>query len=540
MKVLFVASECAPLAKTGGLGDVVAGLAKELHRAGHEVRIILPLYQTINTQKFDLHPSGASCIHMGKGEEQWVGVFEGKLDGMVPLWLVDCNRYFGRGGLYHEPWGEYSDNAFRFGFFAKCPLQICKDRGFIPDIIHVHDWMSSMTSVYLKTWDRIMSPLSATASVLTIHNIGYQGVYDAGVYSYFGIGDQHFHPDAFEDYGRINLLKAGIAFSDAITTVSPTHAQEIRSPEGGMGLAPYLNNRGADVFGILNGIDYDHWDPATDPRIPAHFTPGDLSGKAICKAELQKQFGLEVLPDVPIFGIISRFAAQKGFQLLQEALPAALNDMAIQVVALGSGDPGTEEFFRWLTATYPGRAGCSIGFNENLSHQVEAGSDFFLMPSIYEPCGLNQIYSLKYGTLPVVRATGGLEDSVENYNEATGEGTGFKFQLPTARAVYDTMGWAVSTWYDRPHHIASLRKNAMAKDFSWTKSAAEYLRVYGHARARRLEILRNDDPSHPALGTTPSVKPAKAKANAKPKTAVKKAAVKKVKQSTAGPAEAVS
>jgi starch synthase len=368
-------------------------------------------------------------------------------------------------------------------------MQICKDRDFIPDVMHVHDWPTALIPVFLKTWDRILSPLAATASVLTIHNIGYPGLYHASAYPYIGVGNEFFNSDVFESHGGINLLKAGIHFADALTTVSPTHAREILEPAGGMGMAPYLNNRSADLFGILNGVDYEHWDPANDTLIPATFSPADLSGKAACKAGLQERFGLEQRGDLPTFGIVSRFARQKGFNLLREVLPNVLRNMAVQLVVLGTGDSETEDFFHWLTGVFPGRVGSYIGFSNELSHLIEAGSDFFLMPSLYEPCGLNQSYSMKYATLPIVRATGGLDDTVQNYDEATGAGTGFKFWETSGPALYDTIGWAVSTWFDRPKHIAQLRQQAMAQDFSWGDSARQYVAVYEHALRNRRSAL---------------------------------------------------
>jgi starch synthase len=485
VKVLFVASECAPFAKTGGLADAVAGLSKALVARGHEVRVVIPLYSAIDRVRFGISADGSACVHMGEGEEQWVGVHSAMLDGVVPVWLVECDRYFGRPGYYDFAGQEYGDNGFRFALFSKAALQLCKDHNWIPDVAHVHDWPAALTSVFLKTWDRILSPLSNTGSVLTIHNIGYQGVYHGSLFPYIGIGIEHFNSDGVEDHGRVNLLKAGINYSDAITTVSPTHAHEILDPIGGHGLAPYLNHRRADLFGILNGADYEHWNPATDKLIPANFTADDLSGKALCKRELQARFGLEIRDDVPVFGIVSRFAAQKGFNLLMEALPRVLNDMNLQIAVLGSGDANTENFFHWLTATYGGRVGSYIGFSNQLAHLVEAGSDFFLMPSLYEPCGLNQIYSLKYATLPLVHATGGLDDTVENYDVHTGSGTGFKFWEASGGALYDTIGWANQTWWDRPHHIAQLRQNAMAQHFSWDDAAPHYERAYAHAIAKR-------------------------------------------------------
>jgi starch synthase len=481
LKVLFVASECTPFAMTGGLGDVVAGLSKALRLLGHEARVMIPLYSFIERRRLRLKFVSSHCVHMGGGTEHWFGLYEARLDKVVPIWFVEFENYFGRMGIYDGPQGHYADNAYRFAMLSKAALQVCKDRQWIPDVMHLHDWPSSLAAVFLKTWDRILSPLSDTVSVLTIHNIGYQGVYPADLLPYLGLGGEHFTPNALEDHGRTNLLKAGINYSDALTTVSATHATEILTPSGGMGLAPFLNNRRADFFGILNGVDYEHWNPETDRHLPANFSAKNPAGKAACKAELQKRMNLEVRPEVPVFGVVSRFAPQKGFNLLRTALPDAMSQMIMQIAVLGSGDLDTEDYFNSLPQTFPGRAAAHIGYDVELSHLIEAGSDFFLMPSLYEPCGLNQIYSLRYGTLPIVRAIGGLEDTVVNYNEKTGTGTGFKFLQATPQALRDTIGWAVSTWFDRPRHITQLRQQAMAQDFSWPKSAAQYVRVYEHA-----------------------------------------------------------
>lgn len=488
LKILFVSSECAPFAKVGGLADVVGSLPKILRLHGHDARVLIPLYGSIDRVKHGIKFEQPECVHMGNGEEQWIGLNRAQLDGQVPVWLVDCERFFGRPGIYDQPWGEYTDNAFRYALLSKAALQVCKDTGFIPDVMHAHDWPTALTPVFLKTWDRELSPLSGTASVLTIHNIGYQGIYHPSAFSYIGVGAEHFHSDKFEDHGHLNLLKAGIWFADALTTVSPTYALEILEPAGGRGLAPHVFNRRADLFGILNGADYEHWNPEADALIPERYSAENLLGKAVCKAALQKRMGLEARPEWPVFGIVTRFAQQKGMDLIREAIPWALNHMLFQLVVLGQGDSHTEDFFRWLARRHHGRVGVHIGFSNELSHWIEAGSDFFLMPSIYEPCGLSQMYSLKYATLPVVRATGGLEDTVENYNESTGEGTGFKFLNPTPQALHDTIGWAISTWYDRPHHIAQLRRMAMAQDFSWEKSARQYEMVYRHAIANRLQV----------------------------------------------------
>lgn len=481
IRVLFTASECAPFAKVGGLGDVVAALPKTLRRFGCDTRVVMPLYASIDRKRFNLRFERSMCVHMGQGEENWVGVFSTLLDGVVPVWFIDYERFFGREGIYGPPGGEYADNAYRFALLAKASMQLSKDSGFLPDVIHTHDWPTAVTCALLKTWDRILSPLSQTASVLTIHNIGYQGKFGADAFGYLGIGGDHFNPRQFEDCGKINLLKGGIWFADALTTVSPTHAREILTPEGSYGMAPFLERRAYDLSGILNGADYEHWDPARDPLIEANYSPENLEGKAVCKRALQDRFGLAADPHTPVFGVVSRFAAQKGFALLRDMLPDALRTMRFQLAVLGNGDRELERFFSDLAAAHPGRVGCHIGFSEELSHAIQAGADFFVMPSLYEPCGLSQMYALKYGALPVVRATGGLEDSVTAYNEAKGTGTGFKFHDAGPGALRDAVGWAIATWFDRHPHIEAMRQQAMAQDFSWDRSARAYLDVYAHA-----------------------------------------------------------
>lgn len=482
LRILFVTPECAPFAKVGGLADVVGALPKVLRRLGHDARVVLPLYGSIDRAALGVRPDGSACVHMGGGVEQWIGVQRARLEGEVPLWLVDYGAFFGRPGIYGDGLGEYGDNAYRFALLCKAAMQLCKDSGFIPDVMHLHDWPAAPAAALLKTWDRFDSPLERTASVLTIHNIGHQGKYGADAYAYLGLGGEHF--GVFEDYGRINLLKGGIRFADAITTVSPTHLAEIRSPDGAHGLAPFLAARGDDLFGVLNGVDYEHWDPATDPYLPARFRPEDLSGKAVCKRTLQLALDLEQRADVPLFGMITRLVLQKGIDLLRDALPALLRRLPLQLAVLGTGEPEHEAFFRWLAGAYPGRVGCHIGYSEELAHLIEGGSDFFLMPSLYEPCGLNQIYSMKYGTLPVVRATGGLQDTVEDHGPG-GLGTGFKFHAPTPQALADVVARASGVWLEQPDEIAALRARAMSRRFSWERAAGEYLRVYARARERR-------------------------------------------------------
>jgi starch synthase len=483
MNVLMIASECTPYAKTGGLADVVGSLPKQLIRQGHDVRVVLPKYALIDGGRFGLRPVlGSMGVWMGDTQE-WCAVHTTELGG-VPAYFIEFARYFDRWGLYHDAeFNDYQDNPRRFGFLTRAGLQLCKDIGFKPDIIHGHDWQTALSAAYLKIWDWNDPFLGGAASVLTIHNAAYQGVYNARDYPYLGLQWGNFTTDKFEDHGRINFLKGGIRYADMVNTVSPTYARETRTPEGGYGLAPYLNDKGDRYIGILNGADYSEWNPATDRLIPQRFTSADLSGKAVCKRELQRRFLLEINPDIPVIGVVSRLVGQKGLDLLAQTIELIVNQMLVQFVILGSGDKGLEWFYGGLPARYPGRIGSFIGYHEELSHWIEAGSDFFVMPSYSEPCGLNQIYSLKYGTLPIVRATGGLDDTVEQYNESTGDGTGFKFYQPSAGSIYYTVGWAVSTFFDRRPHIGRMRARAMAQDFSWERSARTYEQMYERALA---------------------------------------------------------
>lgn len=481
LKIAMITSECVPYAKTGGLADVVGALPQALQALGHEVIVIMPRYRSIEGAKFGLHRFWDSLgVWMGNTLE-WCAVDVASHAG-VQSYFVESDKYFARSGLYHDAdFNDYLDNPRRFGFLTRAGLQLCRDLGFAPDIVHVHDWQTALAAAYLKIWHWNDPVLGRAASVLTIHNIAYQGKYSAENFDYLGLQWSNFTPDKFEDFGAINFLKGGIVYADAVNTVSPTYARETRTPALGYGLAPYLNDRGSDYVGILNGVDYSQWNPAVDPLTPAPYTPDNLAGKAIDKQALQTRFGLEQNPHIALVGVVSRLVEQKGLNLLAAAIEPILGDMVVQFVVLGSGDKALEAFYADLPRRYPGRVGAFIGYNNELSHWIEAGADFLIMPSIYEPCGLNQIYSLKYGTLPIVRATGGLDDTVIQYDEATGGGTGFKFWDANVRSIYYTVGWAVSTYYDRPHHIRKMMRTAMAMDYSWEKSAAEYVALYEKA-----------------------------------------------------------
>jgi starch synthase len=488
MKIVLVASESVPFAKTGGLGDAVGGLAKALCARGHEAIVVLPGYSAIDGARFGLRPFLAPLgVWMGDAEE-WCGVRSATWEG-VPAYFVDSDKYFARAGLYHDgDFRDYADNARRFGFLSRAALQLCRDMGFAPDVVHAHDWQTALACAYLKLWHWDDPVLGRAASVLTIHNVAHQGVYPADAYGYLGLQPWNFTGTRFEDHGRINMLKGGIVYADMANTVSPSYAAETRTPGGGHGLAPYLSDRGERYVGILNGVDYGEWDPAGDAKIPARYGRDDLAGKAACKRELQRRLGLDVDETVPLVGSVGRFVEQKGLDVVAAAIDGILGEMRVQLVVLGAGEKGVEGFFGTLPGRWPGRAASWIGYSDELAHWVEAGSDFFLMPSRFEPCGLNQIYSLRYGTLPIVRATGGLNDTVEQYDERTGAGTGFKFDLLTPRTIHDTVGWAVSTFYDRRAHVERMMREAMSRDFSWEKSAAEYERLYARAMERKRSL----------------------------------------------------
>jgi starch synthase len=482
LRIAMVASECVPFAKSGGLADVVGALPQALKALGHDVMVVMPKYASIDPAKHGLRRFYDSmCVWMGTGEE-WCAVDTARMEGDVPVYFIESNQYFDRAGLYHdEDLNDYGDNPRRFAFLTRAALQLCRDMRFDPDIVHAHDWQTALAAAYLKVWHWNDAFLGKSASVLTIHNIGYQGVFTPDHYEYIGLQWPNFTSEKLEDHGRINFLKGGIQYADVVNTVSPTYAIETRTPEYAHGMAPYLNDKGEDYLGILNGVDYSQWDPAVDTLIPAQYSPDDMGGKALCKWELQGRLDLDQDPGIPIIGIVSRMADQKGLDVLAAAIKDIVRDMRVQFVVLGSGDKTLETFYAGLPERYPGRIGSYIGYSNELAHWIEAGADFFIMPSRYEPCGLNQIYSLKYGTLPIVRSTGGLADTVVQYNEATGEGTGFKFWELSADAIYYAVGWAVSTWYDRPTHIEQLRQNAMAQHFSWTDSARSYLEAYDQA-----------------------------------------------------------
>ncbi len=482
MKIVMVASECIPYAKSGGLADVVGALPAALQKLGHQVIVVMPKYRSTDVEQFDIRPFHSPMgVWMGDTQE-WCAVYKTQSTEGVDVHFIESGKYFDRPGLYHDAdFNDYLDNPRRYAFLSRAALQLCIDIGFKADIVHAHDWQTALAAAYLKIWHWDDPILGDAASFLTIHNIGYQGVYGAAHYDYAGLQWGNFTSEKFEDHGEVNFLKGGIHYADVVNTVSPTYAMETRTPEMAHGMAPYLNDKGEDYIGILNGVDYTQWNPEVDALIPANYTRDDLAGKKICKRDLQKRFYLQDDERIPLIGVISRLAHQKGLDILSRSIESIMENMFVQFVLLGTGDKDLERFFAHLPVRYPGRAGSFIGYSNELAHWIEAGADMFLMPSRYEPCGLNQIYSLRYGTLPVVRATGGLDDTVEQYDETTGAGTGFKFFEPSAHAIYYSVGWAVSTYYDRGVHWDQMVQRAMGERFSWDDSAQEYVKAYQKA-----------------------------------------------------------
>jgi starch synthase len=481
--ILFVASECAHFVKAGGLGDVVAALPVALRALGHDARIVIPRYDVIAAEAFARHAAPLG-VPLGP-RDAWSGVLETRLPGTdVPVYLLEHDAFFGRGYLYDPPGGFAHDNLIRFAFLCRGALQLCKSLRFVPDVFHVHDWPSALLPVYLNTIEA-HGPLGRSATVLTIHNLAHQAKFPAADLPPTHIPWSEFRADSLEDFGAINPLKGGLYHATKLTTVSPRYAQEIRTREGGAGLDPVTRFRGGDLVGILNGIDEKVWDPRSDPAIAAAYDARDLSGKAACKRGLQREMGLDVRADVPLIGIVSRLSEQKGTDVVLAALTRLL-DLDAQVIILGSGDPAAEGYLAMRSRHGGGRFHAWIGFSEALAHRVEAGADLFLMPSRFEPCGLNQLYSQRYGTLPIVRATGGLDDTVENYDESTGAGTGFKFWDLNQDSLVGAVEWATKTYRQRPGHFRTMQMRAMTKRFGWDVAARRYSEVYEWAvRERR-------------------------------------------------------
>ena len=483
MHIVFAASECVPYAKTGGLADVVGSLPQQLARLGHQVTVYLPYYRQVAAKVPEKIYAIRSLTIPFQYYNRFVGILDGGERDGIRYYFVECPELFDREFLYGSSSGDYLDNWERFGLLSRTVLEASKLLG-VPDVYHVHDWQTGMLPVYLRTTYATDPLLHRVGTVMTIHNAGYQSYFPPQTIEKLLLPWDTFTMDKLEHYDTLNFLKGGIVFSDAITTVSPRYAEEIQTPEFGFSLDGVFRRRAADLHGILNGVDYSDWDPSHDGYIAAHYTPEKLEAKQNCRKDLLHAFGApHVGEEIPVLSIVSRFATQKGFDLLADAASRLLAKDVVLIV-LGTGEPYYENLFREMQDRYAGKVFVKVAYDNALAHKVEAGGDIFLMPSRYEPCGLNQIYSLRYGNVPVVHATGGLDDTVQLWDSATKTGTGFKFRDYTVDALIGSVEAALEAFADR-EGWQTLMRNGMAQDYSWTKPAKEYEALYNEVARRR-------------------------------------------------------
>lgn len=478
MKVLIASPEIYPFVKTGGLADVTGALPKALKKLGIDVRVILPKHKGIEELGFPMKYKNYKIACQVSQSFVDAEIVESEYDG-ITAYLVEKDEYYYRDYLYSTPDGDYLDNAERFIFFAKSILEAMKVTGFIPDVLHCNDWETALSPVFLKSFAKDDPLLRKVSTLLTIHNLGYQGIFWHYDMHLLNIGWEYFTPGALEFFGHINFLKGGIVFSDILNTVSRQYSKEIQTTEFGCGLEGILTTRKNDLYGIVNGIDYEEWNPEKDQHIPARYNEKDLANKKICKAALQKEYGLPVVENIPLIGTISRLADQKGFDLIASSLKDMLSK-GVQYIILGTGERKYHDLFTKLSKQFPKSFAVKIAYDNRLAHLIEAGSDMFLMPSQYEPCGLNQLYSLKYGTVPIVRGVGGLEDTIVDYTKSPDIGTGFKFYDYSEKALLDAIERALGV-YKNQSAWQSLIKKCMSEDFSWEKSAKEYAELYKKA-----------------------------------------------------------
>jgi len=475
MNILMVASEATPFAKTGGLADVLGALPAALAERGENVAVVIPAYRENHYPQATREAYRDLFIPIGPGYR--VNIFAAqpdlKTDRRVTYFFVDCPALYDRDGIYGAGAADFPDNHLRFAVLSLAAIGVARHL-FATDLLHLHDWQAALAPVYLREHFQGDPTFRRVKTLLTIHNLGYQGIFSPKVVPEIGLDPRWMNPEQLEFFGDVNFLKAGIAWSDAVSTVSKGYAREIQTPEYGFGLHGFLRKHGP-ITGIVNGVDYNQWSPVHDPHIARNYSPADLSGKLTCKRAILGEYGLpQDNLDRPLAAIVSRFASQKGFDILADAASRLLQE-DVNLVVLGSGDLVYESMFQALAKAYPDQVGVHIGYDEPLSHRIEAGADLFLMPSRYEPCGLNQIYSLKYGTVPVVRATGGLDDTIDR-------DTGFKFHEYSGDALLESVRLALNAFQNKEQWVRRMRR-CMEKDFSWNASAGEYVELYGRLLA---------------------------------------------------------
>lgn len=476
MKIVIAASEVTPFARTGGLGDVVGTLPKALKRLGLDCMVLMPKYKGIDDERFGLKLMEAQLDVSVSNKIIKARIYTTFIDSNIPVYFIENRDYFHRDGFYGTNGKDYQDNAERFAFFSKGCLSLLKEIGIYADIIHCNDWHTALIPIYLKTICKDDEFFKGLKTLLTIHNAAYQGIFDYHSIDIMGLPHDLFTTSGIEYYGKINLLKGGIIFSDIITTVSNTYAKEIQTEWYGCGLDSVLRRRKDDLYGIINGIDYNDWNPAEDRFIIKQYSIDDLSGKEACKKDLLSIYGLEFKMDRPVIGIISRLDEQKGFDLIEESIDE-LMELDMQMCILGIGMERYHRFLYNLADRHKEKVGVRIAFDNPLAHKITAGADIFLMPSRYEPCGLNQLHSLKYGTIPVVRDTGGLADTIKGYDPVGEKGNGFKFVSYTGASLLKSISSAINLYKDK-EKWQKLMKNGMKEDYSWERSAMEYLKLY--------------------------------------------------------------
>jgi starch synthase len=480
MHIVIAASECVPFSKTGGLADVIGSLPPALAKLGHQLTVFVPRYK--NTRLDKPRKVIASITVPFDDRYRFCSVLDGGTRSGVQFYFIDYPPFFDREALYGTPLGDYHDNAERFALFCRAVLEAVKVLG-VPNVLHCHDWQTALIPILLKTLYAEDPAFHHVPCVFTLHNLGYQGLFQPEILPLLLLPWDLFTMTKLEFYGKVNFLKGAITSADFITTVSRKYAQEIQTAEYGFGLEGVLRARSGTIAGILNGVDYGEWNPETDKNIAANYSANDLSGKQACKQDLLREFGLPEDTRLPVLGIVSRFAGQKGFDLIQQIGDRVAREDLI-IVVRGTGDAEYHELFQRLQKQYPQKFAVKIAFDNRLAHKIEAGADMFLMPSKYEPAGLNQLYSLKYGTVPIVRATGGLDDTVEPWDPAGQKGTGFKFKEYSGEALLECVRQALAA-YHVPRSWQVLMKNGMVQDYSWDASAKEYVRVYERARQLR-------------------------------------------------------
>ena len=476
MHIAFAASECVPFAKTGGLADVIGALPPALAYLGHKVTVYLPRYK--QTKLENPRKIISSITVPFDDRYRFCSVLDGGVRAGVQFYFIDYPPYFDRDALYGTALGDYHDNAERFALFSRAVLESTKVLG-VPDVFNCHDWQTALVPILLKTLYREDPAFAHVPCVFTIHNLGYQGMFPSEILPLLMLPWDLFTMSKMEFYGKVNFLKGAITMADYITTVSRRYSQEIQTAEYGFGLEGVLRARSATVTGIVNGVDYGEWSPERDQYIAAQYSAENLDGKAHCKRDVLRQFGLADDTKWPVIGMISRFVAQKGFDLVHQTADRMARENLMMIV-LGTGEPEYEEMFLRLNKQYPQKFAVKVAYDNVLAHKIEAGSDMFLMPSHYEPCGMNQIFSLRYGTVPIVRAVGGLDDTVEQFDPQTLKGTGFKFKPYNAEAMLDTLQNALRA-YGNQDMWRTLMRNGMAQDYSWPNSAREYVKVYERA-----------------------------------------------------------